>query len=113
VTGPLELQTTLELDQVDPGRAVVVEGLRGSVIFTVLADSPAAPLLAVGPDRPADEVAVSVGASRCDPHALIESKRTYLFSVWARLDDGEAVRLDVEPEGPLRDQLEVFLDGCR
>lgn len=113
VMGPREVRAMLELRQVEPGRAVVVESLRGSVIFTVIPDRPAVPLLAVGPDRPTDAVAVTVGASRCDPHALIESKRTYLFSVWARLDDGEVVRLDVEPEGALRDQLEVFLDGCR
>lgn len=109
---PSSVRTTLEVRRVDGGRSVAVEEVRGSVIFGVATDGRAAPLLTLAADEDVAVAEVVIGAERCDPHALIESKRTFAFPAFVRLDDGAAVRIEVVPEGRLRQELEAVLADC-
>ena len=87
------------------GRAVVRRGqgrepvelasLEGTVVFTLRAQ--ALPTVLDGQDRLG--LPVAVHASRCDVHALIESKRSYDFQAAVRLGDGELLTVTVKP-GP-------------
>jgi hypothetical protein len=49
---------------------------------------------------------------RCDPHALIESKRTFQFPVEVRLDGGQPARVVLEAEGPTRDRFQDLIEVC-
>jgi hypothetical protein len=78
------------------GRAsVAVDALEGTVVFTLRPGARLPLELASGPA----EVPVSVTASRCDFHALIESKRSYDFPWVATLDGGAPLSVTVRP-GP-------------
>jgi hypothetical protein len=96
--GPHAATGELEVTQLRPGATVAVEEVLGNVIFTVGTDSAAAPWLEVSDDQPTAVGAVTVDASRCDPHALIEYKRTFVLSARVGVDGGEPVRVDVEAE---------------
>lgn len=94
--------------------AIVLEGMEGTVIFALTPfgdDDGALAELDRGGSRV--EVEVEVSAARCDPHALVESKKTYLFPTWIRVGDAEPVFLTVQPEGRARADLERLLEvGC-
>jgi hypothetical protein len=102
----------LVLEQRQAGAAVAVEDAAGSVIFTVLPESDASPILLVDDDEPTDAVPVVISADRCDPHALAEAKRTFAFVAWVAVGDAEAVPVDIEPTGPARAALEGLLSTC-
>jgi hypothetical protein len=97
-TGPHAAEGELEVTQRRAGATVAVVEVLGNVIFTVGTDGAAAPWLEVGDDRPTAVGAITVDASRCDPHALIEYKRTFVLSALVGVDGGEPVRVDVEAE---------------
>jgi hypothetical protein len=87
------------------GRAVVrreqgrepveLASLEGTVVFTLRPQ--ALPVVLADQDRLG--VPVTVNASRCDAHALAESKRSYDFQAAVRLGDGELLTVTVKP-GP-------------
>jgi hypothetical protein len=62
--------------------------------------------------RPAAAGQIAITASRCDPHALIEYKRTFIFSAYVEVDGGEPVRVDIEATGGARSALEELLRSC-
>ena len=89
---------------------VAVTAVDGSVILTVRPVGPL-PLVLDGPEV---RVPVVVNPSRCDPHALAESKRTYAFSLAVRYGDGPPLTVAARPDPadlPLLEQL--VLDVCR
>lgn len=111
LTGPHTVQGRLDVTQRHPGVEAVVDEVQGNVIFTVTTAS-TAPVLSVDDATPTAGVDVTVTASRCDPHALIEYKRTFKFAVEVRLGDAEAVPTDVEAQGDARAALEELLRSC-
>jgi hypothetical protein len=77
-----------------------------TVIFalTVLEGSaPALATLSAGED--VVSVPVRVGSPRCDPHALLESKKTYTFAAWVSVDGGDPLWLPVEGDGEAREAM--------
>lgn len=111
-TSATAVRATLEVEQVDGRHSVVVDEVRGSVIFGVTTDGAGPPLLTLEGDEERVGAQLAIGAERCDPHALIESKRTFAFPAFVRLDGGPVVRVDVVPEGALRAELEAILGDC-
>ena len=88
---------------------VEVSSLEGSVVFTLRAQG----LPVVLADEDALEAPVRVEASRCDFHALIESKRSYDFVAAVRLGDDDLLTVTVRPGGRGRALLERLLaDTC-
>lgn len=113
-TSPATAEGTIALERRTATGEVVLAAVQGTVIFTltVLTPDPDVVLTLPEAERRA-EVAVEVSAARCDPHALIESKKTSLFPMWVRAGDDEAVFLTVEPTGPARTVFEALLtEGC-
>jgi len=83
--------------------------LEGTVVFTL---RPQASLPAQL-DRDEVVVPVRVNASRCDPHALAESKRSYDFPWYAALGDAEPLYGTARPDDAGRAVLEdLLLDTC-
>lgn len=101
----------LVLEQLHGGTSADVDEMAGSVIFGVTVDA-SAPILQVSDDQPVDVVQVTVSADRCDPHALIESKKTFVFLAWISVDGAEPVPVEVHPTGQARAALDRLLASC-
>ncbi len=102
----------LILEQLRPGDPVAVEDARGSVIFTIRVDDAEPPILRVTDEEPMASVPITISADRCDPHALAESKRTFMFLTWVTVGEAESVPLDLEPMGAARTALEDVFATC-
>jgi len=111
-TAPRSATGHLELVQRRPGVTAAVEQLSGNVIFNVGTNDPGAPWVEVSDDRPSASVEIVVDSSRCDPHALIEYKRTFILPALVRVGDAEPVRVDVEASGEAHRALEDLLAAC-
>jgi hypothetical protein len=68
--------------------------------------------LEVSDDTPAVSGPIAITASRCDPHALIEYKRTFILSAYVALNGGERSRVDITAQGGARRALEELLRSC-
>jgi hypothetical protein len=117
-TGPMRAEGDLELVQRHPGVAAALDEMQGNVVFNAETGSAADtgdqadPLVEVSDDQPSGKVHVAISASRCDPHALIEYKRTFIFVAWIALGDEEPVRVDIEADGEARRVLEGIRLAC-
>lgn len=59
------------------------------------------------------DVEVEVSAARCDPHAVIESEKTYSFPIWVRVGQAPAADVVLEPESDARTAMQQLLEvGC-
>lgn len=117
---PLDRATArgaVTLERTASDEAITLAGVQGTVVFTLEPADPshqdAVQLARLEPGDDRVEVPVEVTAARCDPHAFIESKRTYVFAAWVGLGDGDPLFVNFEPEGPARVALERLLRrGC-
>lgn len=108
------IEGTVELEQRRPGTTASVEDVLGNVIFDADADARSDPLMAVDDDEPSATIGLTVNASRCDPHALTEYKRTFILVAMVGVGDDEPLRVDiVADEGtPARQAMEELLPAC-
>ena len=93
-----------------PGEVTVtLTQLRGSVIFDL---EPAAALPA-SLEAGADSVSVPVTftASRCDPHAFAESKKTFVFGMWLEAGGAE-VFSELRPDLDMKEALQAAFNAC-
>jgi hypothetical protein len=115
-TEPRTVEGSLSLTQREPGVRAVVEELVGNVIFTIAptdgSASASRPGLAVSDERASDRIGVRIHAARCDPHGLIEYKRTFTFSVRISVGDRDPALVDVKAEGAAHRTLERLLAAC-
>jgi hypothetical protein len=97
-TAPGTITGDLELRARPGGPAATLHQLKGSVIFTVtpVTATPApagaedeAVLAEVEGDGGVATLPLVATAARCDAHALIESKKTFVFTAWVSVGDGE------------------------
>lgn len=92
---------------------ITVSNVGGSVIFIAraLPDDRVLPVrLAPGDDE--TRLPVEIVASRCDPHAVAESKKTYLFPLWIEVGAAPAQYVTVDAEPTLRPALDELIDEC-
>jgi hypothetical protein len=101
----------LEVAQRRDGVTATVEEVLGNVIFTVSSDE-SSPVVEVNDEQPSAGAGVAITAARCDPHALIEYKRTFTFTASVRVGDDEPIEVDVAAEGTARRALEDLLTSC-
>jgi hypothetical protein len=111
-TDPRTLEGELDLSQRRDGAEATVQAVDGNVIFTV-SDATASPrALAVSDAHPSASAPIAITASRCDPHALIEYKRTFIFTASIQANGDEPARVDIKAEGAARRALEDLLTSC-
>ncbi len=92
---------------------VTVTEVGGGIIFGVrLLDERSGPPVRLPAGRRRAAAPLEISASRCDPHALIESKRTFTFTVYVRLGGASEVFLPLEATGEGRRLLEESLARC-
>jgi hypothetical protein len=111
VVDPYTATGRLTARQRTAGAEVEVDEMLGNVIFGVTTAT-TAPVLTVDDAQPTASVEVTVSSARCDPHALTEYKRTFVFVVVVALGDDEPVRVDVRAEGAAHDALGQILTSC-
>lgn len=101
-------RTALRLQRRGPGEVVVTE-LGGNILFSI--DGPdLRPLVTLGAGEHAASVEVAVRATRCDAHALTESKRSWTFPLFASVDGAEPARVQLTVSPPGRAALQSLLD---
>ena len=92
---------------------VVIDELAGNVIFGVTVPGVGSrPLLEMPRGERTATLAVEISATRCEPHALAESKKTFRFPIWVGIDGGPAHYAEIEPDGPARAALQTLIDEC-
>ena len=106
------IEGEIELAQRSSGVTATLDELRGNVIFGVSAGEGTGSALEVADATPTAAGPIAITAARCDPHALIEYKRTFIFTAYVAVDDGEPTRVDFEAEGGARRALEELLRSC-
>jgi hypothetical protein len=109
------LQPVLRVTRRTPSRRVVVDRAGGHVLFTVRArDGREPPLLVLEPGQESAELPLEVVTTRCDAHALAESKRTPLFLFAVGLDEEEPRLLAVTAPDAVLPALSAFAArSCR
>lgn len=101
----------LRLTRRDGSEPVTVSRVGRSVILDVTADGL--------PDEMAEEddvfsTPVRFTSATCDPHALAETKKPYVFPLEVTVGDGEPVVMDLPVDDDLRQRLEALVDRvCR
>jgi hypothetical protein len=113
--GPRTAAGEIEVAQRREGATVTVTGLEGNVIFHLATAEPDAgpgPVLEVSDEQPTDRIAVTLTASRCDPHALIEYKRTFVYVALVDVGEDRPLRVDLTAEGDTKRLLEDLLAAC-
>ena len=111
VLDPTTATGQLTATQQNPGVTAQVDELLGNVIFGVTTVE-TAPAVTVDDAATTASVGVTVSAARCDPHALTEYKRTFVFVAVVQVGDDEPVRVDVRAEGPAHAALGQLLASC-
>ena len=113
-TAPRTVVGAITVSQLEAGAAVTVLGVEGNVIFDLdlVAAGPPDPLAEIDDDQTAATIEIALTAARCDPHALIEYKRTFIFVALVDTGDGEPVRVDVTAEGAAQRALQASLAAC-
>jgi hypothetical protein len=113
-TGPTTIEGTFGMAQTNYGVTAEIEQMEGNVIFHVGADGDGGdgPWLAVDDDEPSARGTLTIEASRCDPHALLEFKRPFVIFGYVSLGDAEPVRYDIEARGEARRAMGELLSGC-
>lgn len=111
-TGERAVTGQLTASQRSSGITVEVDDVLGNVIFAASTGGDTDTWLAVDDGTTTSAGELTITAARCDPHALIEYKRTFTFTALVRVDGGDAVRVDVEATGEARRVLERLLESC-
>lgn len=109
-TDATQAQATLVFTRGVSNKPVAINGVKGNVIFTLQARDVALP---VSMDSSAQrvEIPITVRASRCDPHAFAESKKTFVFGVWIQVDGREQF-VEFQPDPAWRATLQSLFDAC-
>lgn len=113
-TSPAVARGRIVLERAASDQVVAIEQAEGTVIFSLrVVGGTEDQVVVLAEDQDVAEVEVEVSAARCDPHALIESKKTYSFPIWVRVGQAPAAYVVLEPEGDARTAMEQLLEvGC-
>jgi hypothetical protein len=90
---------TIDLHRVGGDAEVTVDHVSGSVVFRLQPAGTAEPIAVLGAGQDTISAPIKATALRCDPHALAEGKKNYVFPVWVGLAGGpDEVKVEVTAE---------------
>jgi hypothetical protein len=93
------------------GVDATLDDLRSSIVYSIFAEGDA-PLAVVDGDAAEDMVDVRVVASRCDPHALTEAARKYIFTAFISVDGRKPQAVEFRATGEAQKALNALLEDC-
>lgn len=100
---------TIELHRVGGDAELSVERTSGSVVFRIDPVSTAEPAAVLEAGQDTISVPVRATALRCDPHALAEGKKNYVFAAWLGLAGGpHNVKIDLTAEFGVRPTFDLL-----
>lgn len=107
--GTPAVRTVLKVRLVDTGATATITGPDSGILFNV--HPKAAPTLTAA--EPVSEVPVELTNNRCDPHAVAESKQSYIFPLWVAINEAEPISTLIQPEDAGKEALRLLVDaGC-
>lgn len=116
VAGEPALRTSVLLRRNGSAEALELVTLESSVIFELQPEqepTPGVPLLRLEPGQDQAALPVLVTTPRCEPHALAESKQSYVLPARVRVGSGPDVATTVAVTPSDRARLDAFLlVGC-
>ncbi len=101
----------MTLEQQHSGVPVAIDDVVGNLIFTLHLEQDH-PVLRVSDDEPVARLPVTISADRCDPHAVAEFKRPYVFLSWIEVGDAGPVPVELELTGGARQALIDLIAAC-
>jgi hypothetical protein len=108
------LAGALVLERRSGSTPVTVVEPGGNVLFTVRPADAGTPMGTLGPSDAALELPLRVTATRCDPHALADSKRSYVFTFYVALGSAEPQQVTTTADLTLQRQLDrLVAETCR
>jgi len=110
---PSGIQADLQISRRSSREPISIIDVAGSVIFTMQPFGvEGEPLVTLDRSMSGATLPLELIASRCDPHAVIESKKTYQFNLWVQLGAADEQAVTVTPQPELRAALERLIDEC-
>lgn len=108
------LTGALVLERRAAGPPVTVVEPGGNVIFTLRPVGAGTPMGTLAAGAAALELPLRITATRCDAHALADSKRSYVLPFYVALGSAEPQLVTTTADATLRGQLDrLALDTCR
>jgi hypothetical protein len=94
---------TIELRRIGSDVAVTVQNLSGSVVYRLQPVHAGQPIAVLSGGQDDLSVPIRATALRCDPHALAEGKKNYVFPVWLGLAGGpQEVKVELRADVTMR-----------
>lgn len=107
--GARVLVTSLRLDRRGE-QPVRVTQLSGNILFT-MNTATSEPVVALPAEQDTTAAEVRITATRCEPHALTESKRSFTFPLFVAVGDGEPAPVPVTADVTGQAALQSLLDA--
>ncbi|MFW2512749.1 hypothetical protein ACNI3K_03125 [Demequina sp. SO4-13] len=104
------IDTSVVLQRGSSDAAVTLTELSGNVIFRLVPDPGALPVM-FDSNQERAAVPVTITAARCDAHAFAESKKTFVFRASYEVS-GESITAEYQADGAMRAALQALFDEC-
>ena len=100
------METSIEVVRNTGTPVIEITSLSSSVILALV------PVLRVGPDVNRASVPIRLEVSRCDPHVVSQSSRTFDLAAYVSIDGGESHRHLLEIDREMQSDLQSMIDAC-
>ncbi len=110
-SGKPALLGSIELRRNESDDPLTVTEINGSVLLRITAASPSDPVFTLAADDAAATIPIVVEQSgNCSPHALIESKKTFIIPIGFAVGDDEPTAYVITFDTPARDVLNQMIN---
>jgi hypothetical protein len=105
---------SIELRRRESDDTLAVTKVNGSVLLRINPDSPSDPVAVLEPDQAAASIPITIQQSgNCAPHALIESKKTFIIRIGFVVGGDEPAAYVITFDAPARNLLnEMINESC-
>ncbi|MEQ8436284.1 MAG: hypothetical protein RIB65_02255 [Ilumatobacter fluminis] len=112
IDGPM-METSIEIVRRRGVPVIEVSSLSGSVILALVPVADSEPLLRIDPDRTSADLPIRIEVTRCDPHVVSQSSRTFDLAVFVSVENAETHRYQLEIDPRLQSDLQSLIDACQ
>ena len=106
------MSTTIDVVRNAGTPTIELTSLSGSVIFALTPVDETEPIARLDADDPAASIPILVEVTRCDPHVVSQSSRTFDLAVYVSIDGADTHRQQLEVGPALQAELQSMIDHC-